>query len=100
MHLFRKAFQGDSCRVLLGALFAGAGAGADGVAVEQDLHPEPLVVVRTLLAHQPVAENLVLFLLDLLLQGGLVAVPTETVYGLGGDGTNPMSAQKIYGTLF
>ena len=28
--------------------------------------------------------------------GGLVVIPTETVYGLGGDGTNPNSAKKIY----
>ncbi len=28
--------------------------------------------------------------------GGLVAFPTETVYGLGGDGLNPNSARKIY----
>ena len=28
--------------------------------------------------------------------GGLVAFPTETVYGLGGDGTNPLAAKKIY----
>lgn len=28
--------------------------------------------------------------------GGLVAIPTETVYGLGGDGTNPDAARKIY----
>ena len=28
--------------------------------------------------------------------GGLVVIPTETVYGLGGDGTNPSSAKKIY----
>ncbi len=27
---------------------------------------------------------------------GLVVIPTETVYGLGGDGTNPLSSQKIY----
>ena len=32
----------------------------------------------------------------LLRDGGLVVIPTETVYGLGGDGTNPLSAQKIY----
>ena len=32
----------------------------------------------------------------LLRNGGLVVIPTETVYGLGGDGTNPLSAQKIY----
>lgn len=28
--------------------------------------------------------------------GGLVAFPTETVYGLGGDALNPQSSQKIY----
>ncbi len=28
--------------------------------------------------------------------GGLVVFPTETVYGLGGDGTNPLAAAKIY----
>ena len=28
--------------------------------------------------------------------GGIVAIPTETVYGLGGDGTNPLSSKKIY----
>lgn len=28
--------------------------------------------------------------------GGLVAFPTETVYGLGGDGLNPESSGKIY----
>ena len=29
-------------------------------------------------------------------QGGLVVFPTETVYGLGGDGTNSGAAMKIY----
>ena len=28
--------------------------------------------------------------------GGLVVFPTETVYGLGADGTNPVAAEKIY----
>ncbi len=28
--------------------------------------------------------------------GGLVAFPTETVYGLGGDALNPKSSEKIY----
>lgn len=28
--------------------------------------------------------------------GGLVAFPTETVYGLGGDGLNPKAASRIY----
>lgn len=29
-------------------------------------------------------------------EGGLVAFPTETVYGLGGDALNPQSSAKIY----
>ncbi len=29
-------------------------------------------------------------------KGGLVAFPTETVYGLGGDALNPQSSKKIY----
>ncbi|WP_130836478.1 L-threonylcarbamoyladenylate synthase [Lachnoclostridium sp. Marseille-P6806] len=33
---------------------------------------------------------------DILKRGGLVAFPTETVYGLGGDALNPESARKIY----
>ena len=32
----------------------------------------------------------------ILRSGGLVVFPTETVYGLGGDGTNDSAAQKIY----
>lgn len=32
----------------------------------------------------------------LLKQGGLVAFPTETVYGLGADGLNPQASSKIY----
>lgn len=33
---------------------------------------------------------------EILKRGGLVAFPTETVYGLGGDALNPTSSQKIY----
>lgn len=33
---------------------------------------------------------------EILRNGGLVAFPTETVYGLGGDALNPDSARKIY----
>jgi len=33
---------------------------------------------------------------SILQAGGLVAFPTETVYGLGGDALNPQSAKKIY----
>ena len=33
---------------------------------------------------------------SILKSGGLVVFPTETVYGLGGDGTNAQAAQRIY----
>lgn len=33
---------------------------------------------------------------DIIKSGGLVAFPTETVYGLGGDGLNPLASMKIY----
>ena len=33
---------------------------------------------------------------DLLLSGGVVAMPTETVYGLAADGTNPQAVKEIF----
>src|SRR5471032_578625 len=33
---------------------------------------------------------------DCLAQGGLVAFPTETVYGLGTDATNPVAVARLY----
>ena len=33
---------------------------------------------------------------QILKDGGLVAFPTETVYGLGGDALNPESSRKMY----
>ena len=33
---------------------------------------------------------------NILKNGGIVAFPTETVYGLGGDALNPSSSKKIY----
>lgn len=33
---------------------------------------------------------------EIIRRGGLVAFPTETVYGLGGDALNPASSRKIY----
>ena len=33
---------------------------------------------------------------SILRDGGVVAIPTETVYGLGGDGLNKESSKKIY----
>ena len=41
-------------------------------------------------------ENELKLAAEIIKQGGLVAFPTETVYGLGGDGTNPDAAKKIY----
>ncbi len=33
---------------------------------------------------------------EIIRNGGLVAFPTETVYGLGGNGLNPEASKKIY----
>lgn len=33
---------------------------------------------------------------QLLKNGDLVAFPTETVYGLGADATNPIAIQKVF----
>ena len=33
---------------------------------------------------------------NLIMNGELVAIPTETVYGLGGDATKVDAAEKIY----
>ncbi|MDX1970402.1 MAG: L-threonylcarbamoyladenylate synthase, partial [Planctomycetaceae bacterium] len=33
---------------------------------------------------------------EVLRQGGLVALPTETVYGLGADATNPAAVARIF----
>ncbi|MBQ8598622.1 MAG: Sua5/YciO/YrdC/YwlC family protein, partial [Oscillospiraceae bacterium] len=34
----------------------------------------------------------------ILLKGGLVAIPTETVYGLGANALNPEAAKQIFVT--
>ena len=36
------------------------------------------------------------FAAEVIKNGGLVAFPTETVYGLGGDATSPLAAEKIF----
>ena len=41
-------------------------------------------------------ENDIKFAAEVIKKGGLVAFPTETVYGLGGDATNPLAAEKIF----
>ena len=35
---------------------------------------------------------------NIIKDGGLVAFPTETVYGLGGNALDPMAARRIYAT--
>ena len=42
------------------------------------------------------SENDIKTAAEIIIGGGLVAFPTETVYGLGGDGTNPEASRKIY----
>ena len=41
-------------------------------------------------------ENEIKIAADFIKRGELVVMPTETVYGLGGDATNPSAAEKIY----
>ena len=36
------------------------------------------------------------FAAELLKQGKLVAIPTETVYGLGADAFNPVAVAKVF----
>lgn len=45
---------------------------------------------------QAIDENAIARAGEILKKGGLVAFPTETVYGLGGDATNPDASHKIY----
>jgi len=45
---------------------------------------------------QPVSEKSLKEGADILLKGGLVAFPTETVYGLGADAFNPQALAKIF----
>lgn len=40
--------------------------------------------------------NIIKIAADIIKVGGLVAFPTETVYGLGADGLNPNAVKKIY----
>ena len=42
------------------------------------------------------SSNVLCEAVDILINGGLVAFPTETVYGLGGDATNPDASRKIF----
>ena len=42
------------------------------------------------------SKNDINFAAEIIKSGGLVAFPTETVYGLGGDATNPKAAEGIF----
>ena len=53
-------------------------------------------VVRVDLDKLNLSKNDIKTAAEIIRGGGLVAFPTETVYGLGGDGTNPDAARKIY----
>ena len=53
-------------------------------------------VVRVDLDNLNLSKNDIKTAAEIIRGGGLVAFPTETVYGLGGDGTNPDAARKIY----
>ena len=44
----------------------------------------------------PVTDESIALAVELLKQGELVAFPTETVYGLGADASNPQAVQKIF----
>ncbi len=54
-----------------------------------------IVTVRKLDPPESVSDKLS-YAGEIIRQGGLVAFPTETVYGLGGDALNPESSRKIY----
>ena len=54
-----------------------------------------IVTIRKLDPPESVSDKLS-YAGEIIRQGGLVAFPTETVYGLGGDALNPESSRKIY----
>lgn len=45
---------------------------------------------------EKIDENIINKAADIIKNGGVVAFPTETVYGLGGDATNEEAAERIY----
>ena len=53
-------------------------------------------IIRVNLDSLKCSENEIKDAAEIIKAGGIVAFPTETVYGLGGDGTNPDAAKKIY----
>ncbi len=53
-------------------------------------------IIKAYLPNGDIDENAIKNAADIIKRGGLVVMPTETVYGLGGDGTNPKAASSIY----
>ena len=53
-------------------------------------------IIKAYLANGKIDESAIKSAAEIIKSGGLVVMPTETVYGLGGDGTNPEAAAKIY----
>ncbi len=56
--------------------------------------PAPIVMTRPLL--QPADPGPVEHCADVIRSGGLVAMPTETVYGLAADATNPIAVRSVF----
>lgn len=53
-------------------------------------------IIKAFLSNGEIDESAIKNAAEIIKNGGLVVMPTETVYGLGGDGTNPEAAAKIY----
>lgn len=53
-------------------------------------------IIKAFLPNGEIDKNAIKKAAEIISSGGLVVMPTETVYGLGGDGTNPEAAAKIY----
>lgn len=53
-------------------------------------------IIKAFLPNGEIDKNAIKKAAEIISSGGLVVMPTETVYGLGGDGTNPEAASKIY----
>lgn len=60
------------------------------------VHRTKMKTLLTKIISEQQSENLQPFA-DILKNGGLVAFPTETVYGLGADATNATAVKKIFG---
>lgn len=53
-------------------------------------------LIKAYFENGQIDKNAIKHAAEIIKQGGLVVMPTETVYGLGGDATNPLAAKHIY----